>query len=189
LNPTSLTLTYGKKPIRVLIVDDKAWFAAADVFAAMKCRTDRPCLARMAPEHLRLLTFDSPAGPVRLTAVSPLGVATIAATFIRPVDLMLDGWVRRVTAELSEEHGIEPLPYCMLADDRLPAKPRGYADLIFPWKKLEFEAQRLRIRRREPNLYEPALFDDDPSLPPHNPDAQQGRVAALIEAGEPANAR
>lgn len=163
------TLSYGEASLRVLVSAERVAFAATDLFALNSRRTDRALLAHFDPLHLSLETFASEAGPVRLTAVSPLGVATIAADMPFPLCRILDSWVRKTMRKLSEELGCPALEWTLLADGRLPIQPRSYDDRYGPWSDL-----KRRYPHGEPrpaNLYEPCLFDEDPSLPRHDPDA------------------
>lgn len=166
--PIHLTLSYGKKPIRVLIYPDGIWFAAHDIYAANRRVTDRTCLASFDPDHLRLETFPSAAGSIRLSAVTPLGVATIAKYLGPPSDRMLDGWVRRVANELADAHCLPRLELTLLADQTLPVQPKCVHSNYLPW--LDLSTANPVIRQLAPDPHDPALVDDDPSLPPHDPE-------------------
>ena len=174
------TLSYGKKPIRVLVSSEGAWFAAADIYAAHQRYTDRSFLAHFAPEHLKLATFPNGEGTIRLTAVSPLGVATIATSVGPPRDRMLDGWVRREANKLASEFGFAPLNLSLVADGCLPAKPLVSHDRYADWCALKEDNPG--AHRRQANLEEPALFDQDPKIRPHDPAGDRERSRALLEA-------
>lgn len=181
MSATHLLLNYGKKPVRVLLSSGRLWFAAVDVFHANRRKTDRGLLAHFAPEHLQLETFPSEAGPVRLTAVSPLGVATIASDLPSPQNRALDAWVRREVNMLAETHDLPRLGWTLLADNTLPVRPRATHSGYEAWKVLQSFHPRPRRNPYDPK--QPALFDDDPSLPPHDPDAGRAAIAALMAAG------
>jgi hypothetical protein len=173
--PTELTLSYGKKPIRALLDEDGLWLAATDLYAANRLWTDRDTLARFGPEHLRLLSFPSEAGPVRLTAVSPLGALTVAA-YLKgwKQGRILDAWVRRETNRLAEEHGFAPLGMEFLADRTMPERPRVSSSLYLPWHELRSHSYGLE--RREANPDEPALVDEDQNFP--EPVSEEERKAS-----------
>jgi len=179
---SEIQLTYARKPLRVLVSGAGAWFAAHDIFAAHRLHTNRSALSHFDPAHLKLETFSSDAGPVRLTAVSPLGVATIAKLFSHLPARLLDGWVRRIPRELATAHGFEPLGWSLLADGMLPAKPKAYTEAADAWKALR--AQHPHPVRRPSNIHAPELFDEDPSIRRHDPQATADAFAALIAAGE-----
>lgn len=183
------TLTYGKKGVRVQVGHDGLWFAAADLFAACNRRTDRACLSRFDPDHLRPLSFPTAeGGEVRLTAVSPLGAQTVAASLPMPQCRFLDGWVRNQTRQLAAEFGFHDLPVMsLLADGRMPPKPRVSSDYYRPWHELRLAAPASAAKSE--NRYEPALFDDGPRLPPHALTEGDAAVAAIMAAGEAAMAR
>jgi hypothetical protein len=178
---TPLSLKYGKRTIRVLLSPQGPWFAATDLFAANRHRTNRSALARIAPAHLKLETFPSDAGPVRLTAVSPLGAATIAKVLNPPQDGMLDAWVRREANNLADQHGFPRLELSLLADGTLPVRPRASHANYQQWRDLQ--RQTPVVYRLEADLDEPALFDEDPSLPPHDPQAGSAAIQAIMDAG------
>lgn len=178
------SLNFGKAPVRVLLAPDGLWFPAADIFAANSRRTDRDCLARFAPEHLRIETFPSDAGPVRLTAVSPLGAVTIAADLPPPKDRIFDAWVRREANLLADAHGFPRLELTLLATGMLPVKPRAAHDSYQQWKDLQ--RRNPVVYRLEWDPYMPALFDDDPSLPPHDPTGNTKAFQDMLEAGRAA---
>jgi len=184
---SQLTFTYGSKPVRALVSRESLWFAACDVFHSNRLSTNRNLLARFNPTHLSLQTFGSDAGPVRLTAVTPLGVATIAGSLGHLPARLLDGWVRRVTRELAAEHGFEPLGWTLLADGTLPARPKANTDAAEAWKALK--ALHPHPSQRKPNRDELALFDEDPSLPPHDPEGDRRRFQASLAEGAAAAAR
>jgi hypothetical protein len=169
-------LRYRKTPVRVLLSPDTAWFAATDIFAANHRRTDRASLSRIDCAHLDLKTFPSPTGPVRLTAVSPLGVATIAKELPAPLDRMLDAWVRREANQLADLHGFPRLELTLLADNTLPVRPLTHWNSYFPWQELS--RHHPTVYRNAVDLTDPALFDDDPALPPHDPEGDQASFRA-----------
>jgi len=161
---TEITLSYAKAPLRVLIASDGLWFCCKDLFRAHGLPVDRSVLARFDPEHLKLASFSTEEGPIVLTAVSPLGVATIAASLPFPKNRILDAWVRKATRPLAAEHGFDPLEMTLLADGRLPVKHRPYSALEDEWYSLAIRFPHGDPRRANPD--EPALFDQDPDLPP-----------------------
>lgn len=176
------TLPYGKAALRVLVSPDGAWFAAKDLYEVHGRRTDRADLAHFAPEHLKLATFQSDEGPVLLTAVSSLGVATIASRLPFPQNRILDAWIRKTARRLAEEHGCPPLEMVQLADGLPPVKPHQYSDHSDAWYKLALQGPQ--VEPRSANLHEPALFDEDPELPPHDPSADLPKFAAIRASQE-----
>ncbi len=80
----------------------------------------------------------------------------------------LDGFVRNRTRELAEEFCREPLEMTLLADNSMPVQPGVVSPLYLPFKDLQRTGGH-RARRREPDLHNPSLFDEDPNLPPHDP--------------------
>lgn len=177
--PPERTITFSRKPIRILIDEDGIWLAAHDIFAAARLKTDRNILAHFDPEHLKLLTFQSEAGPIRLTAVSPLGAATIAKYLHHPTGRFMDSWVRRVTGELADEFGLPRLTLSLLADWSFPVKPRVASANYLPWHDLRwlYTAEP----RRPKDTRHPALFDEDPSIPPHDPDKVSATIGTPLE--------
>lgn len=167
--PPPITLTFKRKPVRVLIEPSGIWLPASDLFALFERRTNRRALSRFSPEHLALKTFDGAAGPHRLTSVSPLGAVTIAKLAGPPVDRMLDGWARRNLNEIAEQHGLAPLSLTLLADNTMPVKPPAQYDSLDSWVALRLE--NLNPRQNPPDPHAPALFDDDPVLGPYHPAA------------------
>jgi hypothetical protein len=172
---TQIELQYAKMPVRVLASTEGVWFCCKDLYAAHDRQTDRAALAHFDPGHLKLATFASPAGPIRLTAVSPLGCATIAASLPYYAGRILDAWVRKTSRRLAEEFAFAPMEMTLLADGRLPVKPHPYADHADAWYRVAI--QHPRGEPRSANFNEPALFDDDPDLPPFEPKGLQSRHA------------
>lgn len=181
---TERTLSCGKKPIRVIIDDTGIWLAASDLFTAANRRTDRGILACFAPEHLKLLTFQSETGPIRLTAVSPLGAATIAKYLnaTHSLSRIIDAWVRRETGTLADEFGFPRLAMTLLADGSFPVRPQARSDAYEAWDLLTHLHSVERKRPRDP--YNPALYDEDKSVPPHDPDRDRAAFEALMAQGE-----
>lgn len=177
------TLSYGKQPIRIHVTPDGWWLAAYDIFRATKCDHDREYLSYFDPAHLRRLTFSSTDGPAELTAVSPLGAATIALGLYFPSDRILDATIRKWDRDLAAEFGFAPMGWTVLADGRLPVKPGGGTELFYHWKGLEMQVRDTCVRR-DPNFYEPALFDNAPGVPPHDPEALFAEVAAANAKAE-----
>ncbi|MGK6323467.1 hypothetical protein ACMGDM_10285 [Sphingomonas sp. DT-51] len=165
--PPPITLTFKREAVRVLIEPSGIWLPAADLFALFERRTNRRALSRFSPDHLALKAFDGPAGPHRLTSVSPLGAVTIAKLAAPPVDRMLDGWARRNLNEIAEQHGLAPLSLTLLADNTMPVKPPAYYDSFDTWGALRLE--NFDARQNPPDPHAPALFDDDPVLGPYHP--------------------
>jgi hypothetical protein len=187
--PNDLTLLYGKKPIRAQLDHGSLWFAAADLYAANRLYTDRGCLARMAPEHLRLATFPGEAGAsIRLTAVTPLGALTIARWLPGSLARIMAAWVRRKTNRLAGEHGFPPLGIELLADWTVPPnpRPRDVEDYL-AWKDLDL--RHVGLRRRPPDYSNPALADEDPNVAPDRGEAARDSILGLMAAGEAAMAR
>jgi len=178
---TQLTLNYGRAPIRVLVSSTHAWFCATDVFHANRRKTDRAWLSHFSPEHLSLEEFRSDAGSVRLTSVSPLGVATIAKALASPLDRALDAWARREANQLAAIHGFPRLEISLLADGTHPVRPRATHEKYEAWEVLS--ALHPRPLRNPRNPLHPALFDEDPSLPPHDPAGDRARLSALLGLG------
>lgn len=176
--PAEQTLSYSRIPVRVIVHDDGIWWAASDLYRATRRYTDRDHLACFDPVHLRLLTFSSPEGPVRLTAVSPLGAATIATTLPSNQARMFDGWVRKHSNALAAETGHLRLELSLGADGALPVKPKPYTDAADAWKELR--AQHPTASRRHGNRFEPALFDEDPTVRPHDPVGDGERFHAWL---------
>ncbi|MHC9417680.1 hypothetical protein ACYZX9_03670 [Sphingomonas citri] len=169
LMSTHISLSYGRKPMRVLVDETGLWLPASDLFALLRRTTDRRALSRFSPEHLALKTFESPSGPQRLTAVSPLGAVTIAKLAGPPVDRMLDLWSRRHLNDLATQHGLPALSLTLLADNTLPVKPRTSHSDYMPWHELKWASGS--ARRNPPNPLAPALFDEDPVLGAYVPPA------------------
>lgn len=165
--PVEHSLSYSRIPVRLIVNDEGIWWAASDLYRATRRYTDRTHLACFDPAHLRLLTFSSPEGPVRLTAVSSLGAATIATTLPSNQARMLAGWVRKHNNALAAEAGHPRLELSLGADGALPVKPKAYTDADDAWKHLR--AQHPNASRRPANRFEPALFDEDPTVLPHDP--------------------
>ena len=155
--------------MRVLVSPEGSWWAAKDIYEAHGRPTDRAALAHFAPEHLKLANFTSEEGPVLLTAISPLGVATIAERLPFPQRRILDGFARKTSRAFAEEFGSPPLEMVFLANGKPPVKPRDNSYLEDDWYTLTFG--RPHGFRREPNFHEPALADEDPALPPYDPEA------------------
>lgn len=174
---TERTLTYTRKPVRTVTDWDGVWLAATDLYNAGRRRTDRKYLSHFDPAHLKLVTFSSEAGPVRLTAVSPLGALTIAKGLGHPYHHMMDAWVRRVTNEIAAEAGHPLLSYGLLADGSLPERPKLSSDLYEQWQELK---TREGVERFKANPYEPSLFDDDPGLRKYDPAGDSARASAFI---------
>lgn len=174
---TERTLTYTRKPVRIITDWDGVWLAATDLYNAARRRTDRKYLSHFDPSHLKLVTFSSEAGPVRLTAVSPVGALTIAKALGYPYHHMMDSWARRVANEIAAEVGHPLLGYGLLADGTLPERPKSSNDLYEQWKELE---ARGNVERFKANPYEPALFDDDPALRTYDPAGDRARASAFI---------
>jgi len=180
---TQIALNYSRKTIRALVSSEGIWWAAADIYAAHNRRTERGDLARMSPDHLRLCTFATDAGPVVLTCVSLEGVAAIALGLPSPTDRILHGWARKQAAVLTGQHGFPPPALCLTADGRLPVRPPyKQAEAYEAWKKLA--AQHPDAKRRPANPYEPSLYDQDPSLPPHDPEAGVSAITAMLTEGQ-----
>ncbi|WP_333571499.1 hypothetical protein [Sphingomonas sp.] len=179
---TDRTLTYRKKPIRVRVCAAGAFYAAHDIYLAHRRRVDRKFLSRFDPAHLRLETFMGDDGPIKLTAVTCLGVATIATDVGAVSDRMLDGWVRRNSAELADEFGFGPLGLTLCANGTLPAKPLVSHDRYEAWKNLRDVSGPIHLFPS--NLHEPALFDEDPILGAHDPDGDAAKAEAQRAAAE-----
>jgi hypothetical protein len=180
--PIDLTLSYGKKPIRARIEAGSLWCAATDVYAALRMYTDRRTLATFDIAHLALVSFPAPSGGrINLTAITPLGVATIATTLAPPMNRILASWARKQANQLADEHGIRRLEMTLLADGTLPPKPRVLDDNYQPW---------LELQRRNPTLYkwpveldDPALDDEDTNVAPPPPAAALALLQSLSAAG------
>lgn len=177
---TQIELQYAKMPLRVLVSPEGVWFCCKDLYAAHGRQTDRAALAHFDPVHLKLATFTSDAGPVRLTAVSPLGVATIAESLSYHEGRILDAWVRKTSRRLGEEYGFSDLEMTQLANGRHPVKPHAYSEHSDAWYRLQIPT----VLPRRANLHEPALYDDDPDLPPHDPAADIPELVAVRAAQE-----
>jgi hypothetical protein len=178
-----LLLSYGKAAVRALASSEGLWFCAADLFHANRYKTDRAYLAHMSPDHLSIQAFPAENGSLKLTAVSPLGAATIAKAFPSPRHRATDAWVRRETSRLAQEHGFPPLPLSLLADNTLPVRPKATHDRYEAWKELARLHPQPTRRRWDP--VQPALFDEDPSLPPHDPIGDRARFRAKYGLDEP----
>lgn len=174
---TERSLTYTRKPVRIVTDHDGLWIAATDLYNLARRNTDRRYLSHFDPYHLKLVTFASEAGPIRLTAVSPLGAITIAKGLGYPYNKMLDSWLRRVTDEIADEVGLPAVGYGLLADGTLPERPRLGSDNYLPWKELE---RRWKAERFEANAHEPSLFDDDPAIKPYDPAGDSARASAFF---------
>lgn len=181
----SRTLPYGKKKtIRVIINDRGVWLAAYDLYAAAHRYTDRGQLSHFSPDHLALLEFPSDAGPLKLTAVSPLGALTVAASLPMPVGRILEAWVRREVNLLCREFGYSPLVLSLLADNTMPIRPRVLHEDYAAWHELNNRYPR--GPRFPANLQEPALFDEDPGLGAYDPERGKAVIESLMAAGEAA---
>lgn len=178
------TLSFSRKPIRLIIDDDGIWFAARDLFNVRRREPERSILGRFRPEHLKLLSFSGNDSSARLICVSPLGAATIAKYLGAPLDRMLDGWVRNRTGEIATEFGRDPLGMTLLADDTLPVQPRFASDLYFPFDELRHH-YGYRPTPLSPNKQALALLDEDADLRP-DPIAKERAgafIASLMQAG------
>ena len=178
------TLSFSRKPIRLVIDDDGTWFVARDLFKVRRREPERSILARFRPEHLKLLPCPSGDSSPLLTAVSPLGAATIAKYIGAPFDRMLDGWVRNRAKEVAAEFGREPLGMSLLADDTLPVQPRVVSDLYIPFAELRRQYGYCP-RPLPPNKQALAILDEDPDLRVAPEAAAQASafITSLIEAG------
>lgn len=155
-----ILLSYNRKPVRLSVSSEAAWLCSADLFAAVDPPKRLGLLAQMAPENLKIVPFASEAGTEQLTAVSPQGVAAIAATLPFPQDRMLDAWCRKQIGRLSEEHGFAPMEYSLTAVGYLPVKPRPADANYLPWVQLRLQVQQAGTRPHPANMAEPALYDD-----------------------------
>jgi hypothetical protein len=179
---TERTLSYRKKPIRVRVSQHGAFYAAHDVYGAHNRRVDRSFLSRFDPAHLSLETFSGDDGPIKLTSVSCLGVVTIATNLGAVNDRMLDGWARRVSAELAQEFGFAPVELTLCANGGLPAKPMVQHERYDAWRQLRHASGPLALRPA--NRLEPALFDEDPILGVHDPVGAAAALAAKLAESE-----
>lgn len=172
---TEQTLQFGKKPVRVVIIDDQAWFVAADLYATQQTHTKKRTLSCFDRDHLRLHTFETAEGPKRLTLVSALGAITIASYFARPNNRMVDAWVRKNVVAL----GFERPPLALCADGTMPVRPRA-ADFhgCEAWDDLKLRSSG--IQRNLPVDGLPELDDDDTSRPPTKEEIEAHLATILI---------
>ncbi|VXD02816.1 hypothetical protein [Sphingomonas sp. 8AM] len=175
---TERSLTYTRKPIRIVTNEAGIWLAAADLYALARKPVDRRYLAHFDPAHLQIIPFSSDAGRVRLTAVSPLGAVTVAKGLGYPYDRMLDAFLRRVTDEIAAEAGHDDLGYTLLADGTHPTRPRADHDNYLPWHDL---TRTQRGKRHPIDLSQAALFDDDPVAGPHDPIGEAAKRVSVME--------
>jgi hypothetical protein len=158
---TEQTLQFGKKPIRIVIIDGNVWFTAADLYATQRTHTNKKALSCFGREHLRLHTFETTSGPKRFTLVSPRGALSVAADFQRPGDRIVDAWVRKTMVEL----GFDRPPLTLGADGTMPVRPRASDyDGSAAWDALK--RRSLDTSRNPPVEGVPELDDDDESRPP-----------------------
>lgn len=181
--PSDLTLLYGKKPIRAVLDHHGIWYSASDIYLANRRFTDRDCLSRIDPTHLRLHSFPAETGTVLLTSVTPAGALTIARWLPPKLDRIMDAWVRRETNRLAADHGLPPLGMELLPDHSLPVRPKVSHDLWVAWKDLQRDHRGYRSPRRRD---EPALQDEDTNISPHDSPDAQGRSFLFLrdEAGD-----
>ncbi|MBB3692450.1 hypothetical protein [Sphingomonas sp. BK580] len=157
---TEQTLHFGKKPIRIVIMDGEVWWAAKDLYASQKALTDKRHLSCFDRQHLRLHTFNANATSERLTIVSTLGALTIATLFRTPGDRMVDGWVRKQVEQL----GFVRPPLALCADGTLPVRPKASWMAYEAWDDLARAHPGLK---RNPEAFDlPELDDDDDGKPP-----------------------
>lgn len=153
------TLQFGKKPIRVVIMDGEVWWAAKDLYASQKALTNKRHLSCFDRQHLRLHTFHADGVSERLTIVSTLGALTLATLFRSPADRMVDGWVRKQVDQLG--FGRPALMLC--ADGTLPVRPKASWMAYETWDDLA-RANPGRKRNQEA-VDVPELDDDDDAKP------------------------
>ncbi|OWK31784.1 hypothetical protein [Sphingomonas mucosissima] len=167
------TLHFGKQPVRIVTIDGALWFTAADLYETKNRRTNKQHLACFDRSHLRLHTFQSDAGPRKLTLVSTLGALTIASGLPEPDGRIMDAWVRKQVAAL----GLDRPPFTLGADGALPARPKTTWLAFEDWEALA--AANPHARRNSPvqNINE---LDDDDTPVPFKPSAE--RVAADRQA-------
>lgn len=91
---------------------------------------------------------------------------------------MFDNWVRRETNVLAGTYGSPMMHMTLLADGTLPAKPKAFQDSYEAWKVMETLHPRPQRNAWDP--MQPALFDEDPSLPPHDPEGDRARFRAMF---------
>lgn len=179
---TERTLSYRNKPIRVRVSHHGAFYAAHDIYGAHRWKVDRNFLSRFDPAHLSLETFSGDGGPIKLTAVSCLGVVTIATSIGAVNDRMLDGWARRVSAELAQEFGFTPVELTLCANGSLPAKPLVRHDRYEAWRQLRDSSGPITLRPA--NRLEATLFDEDPILGVYDPVGAAAALAAKLAESE-----
>lgn len=159
---TEQTLQFGKKPIRVVIMDGEVWFVAKDLYASQKALTNKRHLSCFDRQHLRLHTFHADGASERLTIVSTLGALTVATLFRTPTDRMVDGWVRKQVDQLG--FGRPALSLC--ADGTLPVRPKASWMAYEAWDDL---ARANPGRQRNPEAVDLTELDDDDDPKPFVP--------------------
>ncbi|WP_022685608.1 hypothetical protein [Sphingomonas phyllosphaerae] len=156
---TEQTLLFGKKPIRVVIIDGEVWWVAKDLYASQRALTNKRHLSCFDRQHLRLHIFRTDGISERLTIVSTLGALTIATLLRRPANQMVDGWVRKQVDRLG--FGRPALTMC--ADGTLPVRPKASWMAYEAWDDL---ARANPGRKRNPETVGlPELDDDDHAKP------------------------
>lgn len=156
---TEQTLLFGKKPIRVVIIDGEVWWAAKDLYASQRALTNKRHLSCFNRQHIRLHIFRTDGISERLTIVSTLGALTIATLLRKPANQMVDGWVRKQVDRLG--FGRPALTMC--ADGTLPVRPKASWMAYEAWDDL---ARANPGRKRNPEAVGlPELDDDDDAKP------------------------
>lgn len=159
---TEQTLLFGKKPIRIVVMDGEIWWAAKDLYASQKALTNKRHLSCFDRRHLRLHTFHADGVSERLTIVSTLGALTVATLFRTPADRMVDGWVRKQVEQL----GFKRPAFAICADGTLPVRPKASWMAYEAWDDL---ARANPGRKRYPEAVDILELNDDDDVKPFVP--------------------
>jgi hypothetical protein len=138
-------LSYRKKPIRAVAVEEHLWFSVADVFAMLGEDVQRQRLAHFAPEHLSEYRFQGDEAPQQVTSL--LGAQTIAAA--RPFGVqqrIVYNWLAKQDDQLRlPPDGSRPVaPVTLMVDGSLPPSPGVCSPRYAEWMELN-SARRIAM--------------------------------------------
>lgn len=138
-------LSYRKKLIRAVAVEEHLWFSVADVFAMLGEDMRRQRLAHFAPEHLCEYRFQGDEAPQQVTSL--LGAQTIAAA--RPFGVqqrIVYNWLAKQDDQLRLlPDGSRPVaPVTLMADGSLPPSPGVCSPRYAEWMELN-SARRIAM--------------------------------------------